>query len=397
MPAYVTYRCFNIPTQSYLGTVPVESVSFNRRKPPEVGTLNGVVDLAAAFGVKTRDGLFPAVSAIGSDNLAVASLIQMTNALTPGNLLVVDFGQVPIWWGIISRPVYDSDNSQIQVAAEEVWSYFRDYPLRQNLDYGPTPLQDQTSVIFKGLLDWVQSQSTWANIHVQTTTSTIVPSGVLRERHYAAQDRKLVGELCGEIAGVDNGFEFWIDCQYGANRFPQLIARTGYPRIGQRYNPANPSGSKLLSFDKDAGPGSNVLRFALPQDFLSVAAYVDAVSHNVDGSVGIATSPVNQVLRDNNIPERIATTNWDGVTDVTGTLQGHANAVANRSATLTTIPTIYMRMQDCFGYLNFGDDVRVALKDWFFPNRLQATWRFIGLHCDVNAETVQLDLDTTVA
>jgi hypothetical protein len=384
----LAYRAFDPLTLAYLGRVHMESVSFQRRLPGEVGELRGQVSLASAAGYPGETPYADLLAQPNPSTAVRATLSQTLRAIRPTTLIVVDRGNSPVWWGYIASNPYDSDTGVCQILAREPWAYAQGRLLRADLDYGNNGinLKDQTSEIFKGLLDWMLSETVWSN--VLWDTSGIAVSGVLRERHYVGSERHYIGELCQNLGDLVNGFEFLVDCVYSSSRSPLLRVRTGYPRLGRQYDPTLPDSIPRLSF-----PGS-IIQYSWSEDEAAYATEVDAISRNSDGSVSIATA-TNQALRDQSLPERSTAVNFDNVIDVVGTLQEHAAAEARKRSSLVGLPTIRATASAVLGYISPGDDVQLSFDDWRFPVPLSLVVRVLGYDIDVDQETASIALDLT--
>lgn len=386
-PRY-TFKAWDPLTRQYLGRLQLDSGSFTRRVlPGPVGSLQGTISLDAAIASASSGiGYSTALAAIGAKPMALAQLSRLNRGILPGTLLVVESDGVPCWWGNITRTEYDSDTGSFTVYGSETFWYFDAYENRSDQAW---TTRDSASVIFKGLIDWVQAQP---NSNILVDTSTITPSGQTHTRTYVATDRKPIGEACKELGALDPGFQFLVDCVYDGHGSPVLSMRTGAPYLGGRYDAANPDATpRFTSRRSGTGGGATSLSYRWPFDILGYATILDTISHLPTGTVLVATA-VNQALRDRGLLEMPYSIPYDGETQQS-VLQQRANVQAAKRASLTGIPLVKVEPDAVLGVVSPGSDIRLLFEDALFPTPTEFVFRMLGYDVSCDQDTCALVLD----
>jgi hypothetical protein len=188
----------------------------------------------------------------------------------------------------------DAQSTSFAITAQGLYSYVSRWwvePSDQDLDYVDL---DQT-FIAKALLDLWQGKD-YGNFGIDT--SSVVPSGVLRDRTYLAKDIHNIAQRIDELRAVQNGFDLWIDP-------PTREFLTAYPARGQDL-----SQTVIIDGRSVVSPSASIT--VGPGDYVS-EAYVwspsgegegSITSHQTDsnirqtwGRIGIAQSHQNLALQ----------------------------------------------------------------------------------------------------
>lgn len=146
-------------------------------------------------------------------------------------------------------------------------------------------------------------------------------TGVLRDRVYASADNARIYDRANELSAVLNGFDWSIDVQWGddAHTFVRKIARTGYPRLGNRTPyPVHTfeTGQNLTDFD-----------FQEPWGEGDYATHVTAVGDG-EGDVRVMSSPVVDYAREAAGWPRVEYRKTFSKVTQKSTLDSHARALA---------------------------------------------------------------------
>jgi hypothetical protein len=300
--------------------------------------------------------------------------------------LVVERDGTVVWSGIVWASPYNDDGQTREVRAAETWSYYR----RRFVNVGRTFRQVDQLDIARTLLE----DSAAIPAGDLGVTFPAATSGVLRDRTYAAWERKRLGEAVEELAAVIDGFDFAIDARWdtAGDRLVEVM-RWGYPRLGRAT-----AGDLVLEV------GRNVVAWTWPTDGTRYANVVQATGAGDGPStlrrtaleawqvVPLADGGPGYPFIEENLPERDVL--------VGATLQAKANAAVKAHARPVVVPSVTVRADrpPVFGTYGIGDACRFRVPPGLsprFPDGLDVTRRVIGWTVTVDdngAETVDLML-----
>jgi hypothetical protein len=260
------YRCVSrdLLTGTLVAEIPLSGLSYSHR-------LNDVGELSASLFLPTpSDTAGRTLGAIYND------AVEETR-----RQLVIERDGVVVWCGIIWAAPYDDGSQSRSVRAASDWSYFR----RRFIDYSSTYTGTDQFTIARQIVNAARGPVGLAgDIGVTVPVTT---SGVTRDRTYTASELKPVAEAVEELAAVDNGFDFGIDCAYTSAGVLQKVLNFSYPRRGRNY----------LNTGHVFELGRNVISFSWPSDGTRVANKVFATGQGegnetstIEESGGGATS-----------------------------------------------------------------------------------------------------------
>lgn len=128
--------------------------------------------------------------------------------------------------GIIETYDMDVKGNSVSLVCPGWHWYFRHRYLKADLHQVAV---DQTTIA-KNLIDWAQSRS---GGDVGVNTSTVVPTGVMRDRReWFGWSRLNIGELVEQLAAVQNGFHFRYRSRRSGSTFVTDFI-TSYPATGR--------------------------------------------------------------------------------------------------------------------------------------------------------------------
>jgi hypothetical protein len=343
--AEYAYHFYDIATKQRIDTLPVEDPRFGW----EIG------------GIGTFSGSLP----LYADDLPAT---RVKDAILPYRTKVfVERGSQLVWGGWIhEEPSYDSSTGKITINAEESLGYFA-------RRFVPTVTYtgiDQLAIA-RDLIDDAQAEpggDMWITLDAGVT------SGVLRDRSYAATDRKEVLAALTDLSEVINGFEVSMQTIWDGAQVPQETLLLGYPRLGRALNASG------LTWEYD--------RFTSSQQTLESFTWASAgvpmatrcwASSETDEGVRLETYAERPDLVADGYPLMEVSETYDGISDI-ATLQAHADATQDfRSGPRVAAVAVAKAQQglELGGFL-LGDDVLVRLSDWRFPPGPSGEPGFIG-------------------
>jgi hypothetical protein len=277
--------------------------------------------------------------------------------LNPGNTaLYVERNGVPVWGGIIWTMRKIKDNDLLSIGAEGFHSYFKaKRSIRNTLTFAS---KDQLAIA-RDLYKYAQGEALVAATGTPTfpqpggslgVTFGAETSGVLRDRTYWSYERKSVGLMLEQLAGVQNGFDFSIEIAKSGSTYTRQLA-FWYPRRGIRTN---------RTFEQ----GANVTLLGWFLDAKATENRVDAIGAGEGDSMLIATAQDTSLLTEYPV--------FDGYVSkkdvsVQSTLQAHADRELAARKKLVAIPAFTIRAtpdSDIGGFIT-GDEVKVVAADGF--------------------------------
>ena len=215
-------------TDTIVSELPVESVTYSEVLNGP-GALTANIRLGApkptevpVSGVPTQIGLPGTSEVLGTVDLVVVALPREEHAETVGTVQVsaadvragehsiyVERDGVLMWGGVIWTYIADVASNVGTIGAEGFFSMVRRRLLLSDYD---VTARDQV-LIAKDLIDTVQA---YGHGDMLLDTSTLVADGTLRDRSWADDEYKNVGEAIEELAAVNNGFDFRVRVRWGA-------------------------------------------------------------------------------------------------------------------------------------------------------------------------------------
>jgi len=348
------YLFADLVTNQVLAELPLTGVSFGQQ-------LN-------AAGTMTAHLLISGVNTAG---------LNVLNATIPGRTAVyIDRNGQLVWGGVLWQREYTSNDQVIKLTAREFLSYFerRRITTGSGTAYGALAYTgiDQLQIA-QALISNAQGAAS-GNIGLlynQDPGSTNV-SGITLSRVYYNYEVKTVFNAISDLSKQVNGFDFEISVYYDGGGNPAKSFNTYYPRSGDTYNSTDPNafvfelggniaeydyledGSKAINQIYALGAGSNEGKL--------ISIYAD--STKLSAGWGLLEDQAN----------------YSDITDPTvlsGLATGQVKAVSYPPITLKIVAPPYVN--PTFGSYEVGDEVRVRIKDSFFPNGYDAIFRIIGL------------------
>jgi hypothetical protein len=195
-----------------------------------------------------------------------------------------------------------------------LWSLFARNRIVSTLTFAAT---DQLSIA-RAIVDHVQGQS---GAGFGVVSDGAVLSGRVRDRMWPSWDRKCAGDAVSELASVQDGFDFAVECGWVGGVVERRLV-FGYPRRGRS---AGATGLRVVA-------GKNMTGWRRTEDGLRSARSVDVFGAGDAGDMLIATQTRTDLL-DRGWPLTWESRAHKDVT-VQATLDAHASAyVAARAAT----------------------------------------------------------------
>jgi hypothetical protein len=221
-----------------------------------------------------------------------------------------------VWSGILWTGLAAVANNTLTCGGEGWWSYPRRRLIRQTMTYAG---QDQL-FIARDLVNYMQG-ITGGNLGFVVGSETC---GVLRDRTWNAYERKFIGAEIEQLAAVENGFDFAVDCSYVGTTVQKTLALS-YPRRGVR---------TALVF----ALGSNLEDMSQQIDATVAANLIDATGAGSADTMLIATAADTSQLTRYPLLEDVVP--FHDISDPS-TLFGHAqSALLARAAPLETLPAV---------------------------------------------------------
>lgn len=339
------YHFYDISTGRHIDTLPVEEPRFGR----EIG------------GIGTFSGSLP----LYADDLPAT---RVKDAILPYRTKIfVERGSQLVWGGWIhEEPSYDSSTGKVSINAEESLGYF-------SRRFMPTVTYtgiDQLAIA-RDFIDLAQADpggDMWITVDAGVT------SGVLRDRSYAATDRKEVLAALTDLSEVINGFEVATQTIWDGSQFPQETLLLGYPRLGRALN----ASGLAWEYDRFTSSQQTLESFTWASAGVPMATRCWATTETDDG-VQLATYSERPDLIADGYPLLEVAETYDAISNL-ATLQAHADATqAFRSGPrIAAVATARAQPGLELGDFLLGDDVLVRLSDWRFPPGSAGEPGFIG-------------------
>lgn len=268
-----------------------------------------------------------------------------------------------LWWdGLLWTKSPASDETgkpSVALEAGTVESYLDRVKLLTDLP--AMPGVDQLAIA-RSLVDHMQADP-YANLGITYDASQV--SGIIRDRVvYQAAARPAYGQMLGDLASLDQGFEYRISTITD----PVTNARTRQLRLGY------PMITSAVVHDL-AKPGA-ILSYQFSEDGSRGGTYLVAQGGSVSSAVH--TDAVALAL---GYPRLDATTSYSGITDV-AVLNAHAASDLARARVPVLVPQVRIRLDGApdISPAALGDTVRLTIEaDEYFDEDTVLTYRLVGL------------------
>lgn len=324
--AQYAYTFVSLTTQTVIGALPLQGVSFNRPLNAP-GALSGQVPLG--------DPRIGSLDPIGTTSPSKVALY-------------VDRDGVLIWGGIVWARSYDSTARALTISAAEFESYFARRLITAT--YAPAGIDQCT--IAQALITAAQA-ATGGNVGVVVGTQT---SGVLRSFTWNGYELKTVQTALKDIGQQAGGFDWSFDPAYIAGA-PRTTFNTFYPARGT----ANAVNGLLFEL-----PG-NVVSYTLPED----GSAIDVTSYMTGSGSGasqIQTSATSGTLLGFGYPLLESASSDSSIVDLTtlGNAASARQSAANNPVSLLTL-VVRADQDPVLGSYGPGDEIRVRITDARWP------------------------------
>ena len=335
---------------------------------------NDVIDRLDITGVTYDDYIGKTGSLGGTVLIPNRDLAQRAKrALIPGRTMLyleksATFGTEIVWGGILwtRTPTSDARGMMtLPIQAGALEGYFRSHRLLvETLTYAGVDQLD----IARNLITWAQAQA-GGNLGVEIDYSQL--SGVPRDRTYSRFDLPWVGNVLDQLASVQGGFEWRIQCYQDSTGRTHRALRLGYPKL------------TVGATDVVLGKPGRVLSYALPEDATVMGNAWQSRGASINQNQASDSVPLMSALL--TTPADIAA-GWprmDGTSDYNSVesqliLDQHAAADLARARTPVVIPSVTYK-SGTGQQPQLGSYVRLRLQDDWFPEMQSARYRVVGL------------------
>lgn len=348
MATQYRYLFTDLLTNQVLAELPLTNVNFTQQ-------LNSA-------GTFTGELLLSGVNAYGLNILA---------ATIPARCCVyVDRNGVLEWGGIIWQRNYNSTTQRLKITAREFLSYFERRLITNTRAFTAV---DQLQIV-ETLVE--QALATpYGNVPMlynQDSGSTNT-SGILSTRTYYGYELKTVMQAITDLATSAQGFDFEISVYYDGTGSLAKSFNTYYPKTGETYTTAD---STIPTFEL----GGNISSYD----------YTEDGSKAVNSIYVIGAGSSDAELISNAQDATKFANGWAlledhaSYTDITDTsllanlASAQIFAASYPPLTLKVVAPPYI--DPVYGSYEIGDDVRVRIKDSFFSQGLDTSYRIVALN-----------------
>jgi hypothetical protein len=287
---------------------------------------------------------------------------------------------VTIWGGVVWSRTFESNAKTCQLSAQTFESYVSKINVPHDLAYNQNQLKTAVDLINDMLA------IPYCNVHIDTSYVDIT-GGIVKETTVASYDTKTYGELLGELAASDDGFDYTINCVDGPvtdNPVIQLLVGQpillpgdadnptvyDYPgSINQFYWPESGSDAGTYFIVLGSGSGSDMLR--------SEAVW----------SGGLGYPRVDKIFTFKNVTDQV-------------TLDAIAADIASTYGPTVTVPTVTLssdRDPEFDQWNALGTTFQIELESPRWPERKILTSRMIGWELQPadseNSETIKIRIE----
>lgn len=360
-------------------TLPVSGLSYER-------LLRG----AGAFGgtVRSADPGVRSKNPIGATQVAKARVVVTRNTQ-------------PVWSGWIWLRRRRRAAAGLDLTGAETWSYFSHREVGDTLVFSQV---DQLHIA-QDLIAYAQGRAmqyvTSVNGVARSTTITVPKpggdigvvigseaSGVLRDLTLEATQRKPIAQAVEDLAALDNGFDYSIDCAALSTTSWQDALVLSWPRRGRTF------GQTFLAWSAPGG----ILDYDWPEDGQQIATTSVALGRGA-GAAMLTSSASAQYLIDAGFPllERSRTYDLDVQASLDAQATADSKADGVPSVILASVVVDGGRDPQVGAYLT-GDEGRYQVNDESFPNpgylgqdqSLGTSMRILGWKVDLSDEGREL-------
>jgi len=352
-----TYRFLAVDTctDAIITELPLAGVTYSRR-------LNGAGTLSAVCPLTADDLTLSGIWVDGTEPTRRGVYVERDGVIVWGG----------IWW---ARDTTDSHT--LQVSGGEWWSVLRRRHITDTLVY-VAGVDDQLDIA-RALVDYTQAKP-GGDLLIDTGSGS---SGRTRDRTYWGYEAKQVADAIEELAAVEDGFDFSLDCVWSAG-VPARQFVVSYPRRGRS---AVSSGLVFSS-------GRNIIDWDWPEDGSRAANCVHGVGAG-EGDSMLRSSVTRTDRLDAGYPLLEEVLSLKDVS-VQSTLAAHVVDRVAAYASPVTLPRIRVigDQDPVVGSYICGDEVRIVLDPCpRFPDGVDTYRRIVAYDVSVSettAETVEL-------
>lgn len=339
------------------------------------GTIRDELPLEqAAFSVELNGaGGFDAVAPIRSLNRAGYTAVK-PSTLDPGRTIIYGLRDgVPLVAAVVWQTQADLNRAAVRIAGKGIWSYYERRHIRSTLTYTGV---DQFSIV-SGVLGHAHSYTGGNPFDLSVGWDAL--SGVQRDRTWWGYERKPVAEAVGQLAEVDDGFDFAVVTTGQPGTFTHEL-RLWHPSRGRRTGMVWDAGKNItvLEWSRDAGRQANELTAVGAGEGDDMLTSLAADPAQLD-----AYPLLQDVTTHKSVTRR-------------STLNGHARAdlaVRKQPVDLLTVEVVADDPDSRVGAFVPGDEVRVRTNEGFVAFDAACRVQSYGVTVDgEGAERVTVEL-----
>lgn len=272
----------------------------------------------------------------------------------------------PIWSGVIWQREYDSQSQSLAISAQEMIGLYDKRLISEDKDYDTTATDP--CVIAKNLMLYAEAKT-----HGSTglTYGLPVTAGTTIHKKYNGYELKPVFQAIKDLS--ENFFDFAIKPVYDSNSNLVNQFVMGVP-LGIVY--ANTPGlAQVLQF-----PG-NIISYKFPEDAVNAANILYGLGTGANSSKLQAKAISTDFITSGDWPLLEDRTNYTDITNsalLSSLTLGKLQAIAYPPTTVEVVLSPYI--DPVFPLYSIGDEIRVDIKDDYFPGGLNGViLRIVGI------------------
>jgi hypothetical protein len=272
----------------------------------------------------------------------------------------------PIWSGVIWQREYDSQSQSLAISAQEMIGLYDKRLISEDKDYDTTATDP--CVIAKNLMLYAEAKT-----HGSTglTYGLPVTAGTTIHKKYNGYELKPVFQAIKDLS--QNFFDFAIKPVYDSNLNLVNQFVMGVP-LGVVY--ANTPGlAQVLQF-----PG-NIISYKFPEDAVNAANILYGLGTGANSSKLQAKAISTDFITSGDWPLLEDRTNYTDITNsalLSSLTLGKLQAIAYPPTTVEVVLSPYI--DPVFPLYSIGDEIRVDIKDDYFPGGLNGLiLRIVGI------------------